>query len=291
MIINNRYQVTSEISRGSFGIIYRGHDTKTAEIVAIKIELPGSPSSLKYEVKILTYLKNSKIKSVPEIYWYGIFREKIPCLVMTNYEYSLYDYCTKILVDISIELIQDWMLQIIKIIEMFHKVFLLHRDIKPQNIMLKNNRIYIIDFGLSAFYIGEDREHIPDYSIENDIIIENRIIGSPKFASIFLHKGHRVSRRDDLISTVYLYGFLILGGKTPWFDPDLYITEQNKNKDTYMTIIQSSHIEGSHTEVFDWTIFQYFLDYCYQLSYDETPDYDSLKLLFSGIPFTPFNCR
>jgi len=274
MNINNRYQVTSEISRGAFGIIYRGKDTKTTEIVAIKIELPGSPSSLKYEVKILTYLKTNKIKYVPDIYWYGICHEKIPCLIMTYYQYSLYDYCMKTPVNIYNSVIQNWIHQIIEMIETFHKVFLLHRDIKPQNIMLKNDRIYFIDFGLSTFYIGEDREHIPDYPIEN--IIENRIIGSPKFASIFLHQGHRASRRDDLVSTVYLYAFLLLGGQTPWYDPDLNITEQNKHKDTCMTILS-----GLHTESLDLCRFQYFIDYCYQLSYEETPDYDSLKRMFS----------
>lgn len=277
MIINNRYQLTNEISRGAFGIIYRGKDKKTAEIVAIKIELPGSLSSLKYEVKILTYLKTNKIKYVPDIYWYGICHEKIPGLIMTYYQYSLYDYCMKTPLDSYKSVIQDWIHQILEIIETFHKVFLLHRDIKPQNIMLKNGRIYFIDFGLSAFYIGEDREHIPDYPIEsNKNSLENRIIGSPKFASIFLYQGHRASRRDDLVSTVYVYAFLLLGGQTPWYNPDHSITEQNKHKDTCMTILS-----GLHTETVDWSRFQYFIDYCYQLSYEDTPDYDSLKRMFS----------
>ena len=272
MMINYRYVFESEINRGAFGIIYRGIDKRSQEKVAIKIELPHSPASLKYEVKILTYLKTNKIKRVPEIFWYG-FYNRVPCLVMTYYNSSLYDYFQRSNVKICIDIIYNWMYQIVEIIETFHKVFLLHRDIKPQNIMIKGSSIYFIDFGLSTFYIGADREHTKDYE---DISQEkeDRIIGSLKFASIFLHQGHHYSRRDDFISAVYIFAYLLLGGQTPWFHRDMKITEQNKTKDIFMTILNENSKEN------DLTMFRYFLEYCYQLSYDETPNYESMKQLF-----------
>jgi casein kinase I homolog HRR25 len=285
MLIDNRYQIEAEINRGAFGIIYRGTDLrsnrtdlrsnrKPEEKVAIKFELPHSLSSLKYEVKILTYLKTNKIKKVPDVFWYGIYN-RVPCLVMTYYESSLYDYCTRFPERIDTRKINNWIFQLVEIIENFHKVYLLHRDIKPQNIMMKGECIYLIDFGLSAFYLDENREHIADYS-EVSEEEENRIIGSLKFASIFLHEGHRYSRRDDFISIVYLFGYLLIGGETPWLSPDPKITAQNKRKGPFMTIIESNVRECENL-----TIFRYFCDYCYQLSYEETPDYLSIKRLFS----------
>ena len=282
MLIDNRYQIEAEINRGAFGIIYRGTDLrsfrrssgKPEQKVAIKIELPGSLSSLKYEVKILTYLKTNKIKKVPDVFWYGIYN-KVPCLVMTYYDISLYDYCKRSKETIDIENIYRWMYQIIEIIEQFHKVYLLHRDIKPNNIMIKGEGIYLIDFGLSTFYIDENREHIPDYPIETEE--ENRIIGSLKFASIFLYEGHRYSRRDDFISVLYLFAYLLLGGETPWFSTDPKITQQNKMKGPFMT-----GIESNSREAVDITTFQYFCEYCYQMKYEESPDYESIKRLFSS---------
>lgn len=284
MLINNRYQIESEINRGAFGIIYWGTDLRTnrtdlrsEEKVAIKIELPHSLASLKYEVKILTYLKTNKIKQVPEIFWYGVFN-RAPCLVMTYYDISLYDYCKKFPDEINNRKINHWIRQIIDILENFHKVYLLHRDIKPQNIMLKGEGIYFIDFGLSTFYIGEENQHIMDYpqGSEKEEKEENQIVGSLKFASIFLHEGHRYSRRDDFISVVYLFAYFLLGGETPWFNPDPKVTKQHKLKGPFMTIIESNIRE---CEMF--TTFQYLCDYCYQLSYAETPDYESMKRLFS----------
>jgi len=295
MLINNRYQIESEINRGAFGIIYRGSDLrsnrtdlrsnrsdrrsvqrssgKPEEKVAIKIELPGSLASLKYEVKILTYLKTNKIKKVPDIFWYGVFNSA-PCLVMTYYDISLYDYCKRSRETIGIDKIHHWIHQIIEILEHFHKVYLLHRDIKPNNIMMKGEGIYLIDFGLSTFYIDENREHIPDYPQGSEE--ENRIIGSLKFASIFLHEGHRYSRRDDFISVLYVFAYLLLGGETPWFSTDPKITHQHKMKGPFMT-----GIESNSRESIDITTFQYLCDYCYQLSYEEIPAYESIKRLFS----------
>jgi serine/threonine protein kinase len=283
MLIDNRYQIEAEINRGAFGIIYRGTDLRSnrtdlrsfrrsEEKVAIKIELPGSLSSLKYEVKILTYLKTNKIKKVPDVFWYGIYNRS-PCLVMTYYDMSLYDYCKRSKETIDINTIYNWMYQIVEILEQFHKVYLLHRDIKPNNIMIKGSTIYFIDFGLSTFYIDENREHIVDYPIETD---ENRIIGSLKFASIFLYQGHRYSRRDDFISVLYLFAYLLLGGETPWFSTDPKITQQNKMKGPFMIIIESNIRES-----IDITAFQYFYEYCYQMTYAESPDYESIKHLFS----------
>ena len=298
MLIGNRYRVHKEISRGSFGIIYQGIDQRSygidqrshsidqgshsinersQEKVAIKMELPGSPSSLKYEVKILTYLKTNKIKQVPEIYWFGLYNQTIPCLIMTYYDYSLYEFFSNKPEDCHKGIIHNWIYQIIDILENLHKVFLLHRDIKPQNIMLRGSTLYFIDFGLSTFYIDENRDHIPDFSKEKqDTKLENPIVGSPKFASIFLYQGHRYSRRDDIISVVYLYVYMITGGQSQWFDPDHNIAEQNKQKDTFMT-----NLYRDYGEPFDWTLFHYFIDYSYQLGYDEMPNYESMKRLFS----------
>ena len=291
MLINNRYQIESEINRGAFGVIYRGTDLrsnrtdlrsnrtdpqlirKPEEKVAIKIELPHSLASLKYEVKILTYLKTNKIKNVPDIFWYGNYN-RVPCLVMTYYDYSLYDYCVQFPIEIDTEKINNWIFQLVDIIEQFHKVYLLHRDIKPQNIMIKGECIYLIDFGLSTFYLDENREHIKDYQLESE---ENRLIGSLKFASIFLHQRHRYSRRDDFISIVYIYSYLLVGGNCPWFSPDPKITAQNKMKGPFMTIIESNSRECENM-----TIFQYFCEYCYQMTYDEIPDYSSIKRLFTN---------
>ena len=71
-------------------------------------------------------------------------------------------------------------------LEELHSKGILHRDIKPHNFCLENpsnnaSGIYIIDFGLSKFYIEND----------NHIKIENGLplCGTAKFCSLSTHKG------------------------------------------------------------------------------------------------------
>ena len=77
----------------------------------------------------------------------------------------------------------------------------------------------MIDFGLSIFYIEEQLHQINETSI---------LVGSPKYASIFLHKGYKSSRRDDIISLCYMAIKLESGH---WCDNIEDITEIMKIKE------------------------------------------------------------
>jgi serine/threonine protein kinase len=74
--------------------------------------------------------------------------------------------------------------------------------------MIKNNEIYLIDFGLATFFIGEDGQHLQNESVDT-------IIGSPRWISRNILEGNRYSRRDDMISLGYIYCYLVLE-RTPW---------------------------------------------------------------------------
>ena len=185
----NKYDIETEIKRGAFGTIYKGRVKKTKETVAIKID--HSPiSTLQHEVRMIQYLYMAKVRNIPSVYWFGMHEEK-PTFIMSFYEYSLYDYSKERTIDEKKA--NMILLKILDIFEHLHKHYVLHRDIKPQNFMIKDGDIFLIDFGLSMFYINEAGQHYPDK--ESDTMI-----GSPMFASIHIHNGHRYSRRDDIIS-------------------------------------------------------------------------------------------
>ena len=112
------------------------------------------------------------------------------------------------------------MIQCIDILEDIHKKYVIHRDIKPQNIMLKNGMLYFIDFGFSTFYIDSYGEHA---ILQNN---HENIIGTPKYVSINIHNGITPFRRDDLISLGYMYLFLLCR-ELPW--DNLYKNENYEN--------------------------------------------------------------
>jgi len=202
--IANKYRVLTKIGKGKFGDVFKGEHTRTGELVAIKFERPECPIKiLKHETSVLNYLYTNHCSQIPPVYWFGQFQE-IPTLIMPFYETSL-EHIVKDTSTISMEQQLDWIQQIMDILESIHKNFILHRDIKPQNFMVKGDRIYLIDFGLAKLFV-EDNEVSSR---------KNTILGTPKFISIHIHDGFEPSFRDDLISVGYIW--LYMYTKTlPW---------------------------------------------------------------------------
>jgi serine/threonine protein kinase len=127
-----------------------------------------------------------------------------PCLE------DLFKYCRrKFTVKTSLMLAD----QMISRIETMHNNSYIHRDIKPDNFMLGNNKnqntIYVIDFGLAKrFKDPKSGLHIKGKEHKS-------LTGTARYASSNAHKGMEQSRRDDLeaigICVVYF-----MKGKLPW---------------------------------------------------------------------------
>ncbi len=191
------YRVIERLGKGCFSTVFKAAHRTNNRIVAIKVE--PQHTTIKHESQILAYLGRELGVDmrwcVPTLHWYGTFGGNI-CLAMTFYSQPLttkddllstLDICT----------------QIVKAFRHIHMVGIIHCDVKPDNFMIDDRgRIVVIDFGFASLYrdfeTGEHRPNIPS----------TNLIGSPKYASYFVHQGNRISRRDDLISIGYLMMWL-----------------------------------------------------------------------------------
>jgi serine/threonine protein kinase len=206
--IKNKYKVVSLIGKGNFSEVLQCINLNTNSVIAIKIEQSDTVyKTITNEAKIMNYLQNNKCKYIPTVYWYGKYLN-YNCLAISFYDCSLATYIQNN--RLTLKEINEYMVQLLSIINEIHNNFVIHRDIKPDNFMFKNNKLYIIDFGLSTYYINEHEEHIPNNTHTN-------ILGSPNYISYNIHNGNTYSRRDDLISIMYLYIELIYQ-KLPWSD-------------------------------------------------------------------------
>jgi len=271
-VLENKYQIEHPIGKGKFGEIFQGIHLKTRKLIAIKKEHRDSPVKiLKHETTILNYLYGNGCRSIPQIFWFGLYNDS-HYLVMTFYKCSLYDYRKK--TPLSENHRHSILFKIIDVLEVIHKNFILHRDIKPQNFMITSeNNIHLIDFGLAN--VEE-----PGLVLTNES--KELIVGTPNYISYYIHCGYDPLRRDDLISVGYIALFLEMGS-LPW---ELKEPLQADNKYPPIHIL-SDFLQRikSHKKLdiilphCSPNLVQYFT-YCYELTAQKKPCYEGLKQLF-----------
>jgi len=269
------YEFLEKLGEGKFGEVWRGQHKKTGEYVAIKQEFSDAPCKmLKHESIILHYLYMNGCNKIPLIYWYGL-HEDLPTLIMTHYDISL-EQCPPA-ITLSKVSCYKIMCQMIRIIQSIHQNHIIHRDIKPQNFMMKGDKLYVIDFGLASVFVDDKNCHHPAKPAISTIL------GTPKYVSVNIHDGLDPSRRDDLISVGYIYMYLACGLHLPWERIPYNASESEAYEENH--ILHYKNQERKHRK--SWTSMQ---EYCtiigkelveymrilYSMEYADTPDYNTL---------------
>lgn len=162
-VLQGRYQITKLIGQGGMGAIYLADDLRFAQRVAVVKEMLDhftDPEQRKIasdnfdrEAEMLANLKH---QGIPEVY--DRFTEG-------NRHYLVMEYINGD--DLEQKLMQqenepfneseviDWAIQICDILSYLHhhETPIIYRDMKPANLILKNNgRIYMVDFGIARHF-------------------------------------------------------------------------------------------------------------------------------------------
>ena len=266
MLINDRYKLHKRIGSGTFGLVFSAKNVNTNEFVAIKLEPTAQVDTLTHEAAVL--MKLSGIPGIPNLRYYG---------VPDHNRYMAIDLLGKSLQTVSsdykksvpIGIVGMYAKQMVQIIRAVHERGFVHRDIKPPNFMIggakKNesnetethDKLFLIDFGMARTYIdGKTNAH------RCNKMRTNGIIGTPRYVSIHVHDGCEPSRRDDLISIMYVLIYLVKG-RLPWkaaASPELVaqIKKTISPEDLFF------EMPPSYLEIFK---------YLCRMSYDEAPDY------------------
>ncbi len=147
-----RYHILSEIGSGRWGAVYRIHDTRTDQILAMKRMRATSPveyESFRHEFKILSQLRHPNIVTV---YDFHVTADQIPFYTMEFIEGApirrFFDHLRT-----HPAVLRSVLRQICSALSCIHGRGIIHQDLKPENILISESSgdlvVKISDFGLA----------------------------------------------------------------------------------------------------------------------------------------------
>lgn len=212
-VLGNRYELIEKIGEGGMAIVYKARDNKLSRLVAVKIlkrEFANNKDISDKFKKEATAVANFSDANIVNVLDVGHEEEG-------NIDYFVMEYVDgKTLKELIVEngklnytVAISIAIQIAKALECAHRNNIIHRDVKPQNILVtENGLVKVTDFGIAKS------------STSATITNTTTIMGSAHYLSPEQAKGTFIDLRSDIYSLgIVLYemvtGILPFDGESP----------------------------------------------------------------------------
>ncbi len=218
---DDRFKIVARVGTGSMAIVYRAFDHRLETEVVVKVpkkhklEDVGLRERFRRETRLLVQLQHPHIVGILDV---GLHCD-VPYVVMQY----LSGGC---LLDkmqskngqptaLSVNSMRTWLLEVAKALDFAHKQKVVHRDVKPANILFDEaGNAFLSDFGLTKIMYGEPDENSVDETAAGFVV------GTPNYVAPEIVLGQDYDGRADQYSlgiTVYhtLVGTAPMLGKSP----------------------------------------------------------------------------
>mmetsp|Transcript_2447 Transcript_2447/g.3574 ORF Transcript_2447/g.3574 Transcript_2447/m.3574 type:complete len:303 (+) Transcript_2447:52-960(+) len=149
-----RYTKLEKIGEGTYGVVYKAKDRVTGEIMALKkirleAEDEGIPSTAIREISLLKQLQHPNIVRLYDV----VHSEKKLTLVFEYLDQDLKKYLDACEGGLNVSIMKSFLYQLLRGIAYCHKNRVLHRDLKPQNLLInREGELKLADFGLARAF-------------------------------------------------------------------------------------------------------------------------------------------
>lgn len=149
-----RYQKLEKIGEGTYGIVYKAKDRVTGEMIALKkirleAEDEGIPSTAIREISLLKELRHPNIVRLYDV----VHTEKKLTLVFEYLDQDLKKYLDVCEGGLEQGIMKSFLYQLLRGVAFCHHHRVLHRDLKPQNLLVnREGDLKLADFGLARAF-------------------------------------------------------------------------------------------------------------------------------------------
>ena len=212
-VISDRYEVRSEIGRGIFGTVFFGFHRQMEKPIAIKVlyqQVEPEDRGFKRFQREAQLSSTLNHPNIIKIYDFGVFDDGRPYYVM---EYvkgpnlrQILDSKDRLPVDRAVTIF----LQLCDALSHIHKADFIHRDLKPDNVIIRDTSfqkdfVTLIDFGIAK------RLNEP---LHRKLTVDGTVVGTPAYMSPEQILGNKLDVRTDIYSMGILM-FRVLTGQLP----------------------------------------------------------------------------
>lgn len=211
-----RYRVESLLGQGGMGAVYRAVDGELGRAVALKViaEQPDEASVARFrrEARAASALSHPNVATVFDVGTH----EGSPYLVMELLDgHTMRRYVGDR--EIHDEKKLTWLLDVARALEAAHRAGLVHRDVKPDNVMVTSSgTAKLLDFGIARPAVTPIDPTAPTtQGASTNLTQAGKIVGSPFYIAPEQLKGDSADARSDQFAWG-VTAYELLSGRLPW---------------------------------------------------------------------------
>lgn len=200
--ILSNYEVLEKIGEGTYGVVYKAVELSSKELIAIKKirfqhEDEGIPSTAVREISLLKSLKHPNIVLLKDV----VYHKENLNLIFQYSEMDLKKLIKKVKGPLEKSRVKSLMKQLMEGLAYCHSKRIMHRDLKPHNLLVdSNDRLQLADFGLARTFTLPIREYTHEvitlWYRSPEILLGQKIYSTP----------------SDIWSAGCIFAEMLLGG-------------------------------------------------------------------------------